>query len=264
MPKMALPFSAFFLISFFLLSVKIKINMPVLKEPNLGKNLEVKINGKKFLRFPVKTQTIFENDNLLEILEKETKNFLKDEDIVILAESVLAIVQKRSFKFSEIKFGFWAKFLSKYVKKTKAGIGLSVPQTMQLAINEVGILRILSASFFSVIFKIFKIKGAFYILAGEKVRGIDGPTENTIPPYNEFASLIPQNSKKFSLEAENFFKQKYNKKIKFFVVDANDIGVNILSTKNKKEVSFLKKLIKDNPMGQDNQSTPFFICRLKK
>ena len=72
--------------------------------------------------------------------------------------------------------------LSRYVTKTPAGIGLGIPETMEMALQECGTLRILFAAFCSVIGKLFHQRGWFYIVAGPKARGIDGPTEGTIPP----------------------------------------------------------------------------------
>lgn len=79
---------------------------------------------------------------------------------------------------------------------------------MQLAINEVGLFRILSAAGFAALTRPFGIKGIFYRIAGERARGIHGLTENTLPPYNEYASLLPKNPNKITRELEKVFKDK--------------------------------------------------------
>jgi F420-0:gamma-glutamyl ligase len=238
--------------------------MTVLKNPNKNKNIEISFGQKTFLRFPVKTQTIKKNDDLKKIFQKEAMGFLKKDDIVLVAESVISIAQGRAYKFSEIKFGKTAVFLSKFVTRTPAGIGLGTPQTMQLAINESGYLRILFAALLSAVTKPLGIKGVFYSVAGHKARGIDGPTDGTLPPYNEYASLIPSNPKKFSKEMETFVKEETSLDVSFIVVDANDIGVNILGAKTKKEERLGEVLASDNPMGQGSESTPFLICRERR
>jgi len=238
--------------------------MPVLTNGNKGKKVEVVFDDTIYFRYPVKTKTITSNDNLLEILDTEAGEFLRNNDIILVAESVISISEGRAFKFDEIKYGKIAKILSKFVTKTPAGIGLGTPQTMQLAINEVGLLRVLFAAGVSAITKPFGIKGLFYRLVGEKARGIDGPTPSTLPPYNKYASLIPADPEGFVKKAEKYFREKRNLELQFIVIDANDIGVNILGYRNENEKVLGEFLASDNPLGQSDESTPFLICRNEK
>ncbi|MCD5396714.1 MAG: coenzyme F420-0:L-glutamate ligase [Candidatus Pacebacteria bacterium] len=237
--------------------------MIVLLKLDNNKKKEIIFNNDTYFRYPVKTKIIYPDNNLLEILDKETGDFLKNKDIVFVAESIIAISEGRVFKFSEIKYGKTAEILSNFVTKTSAGIGLGTPQTMQLAINEVGYLKIIFAAILAGVGKIFNKKGIFYKITGDKVRGIDGPTSDTIPPYNEYASLSPSNPKDFVKKAEKFFQEKKKINLQFIVIDANDLGVNILGAKNNKEERLAKNLVADNPLGQSDQSTPFLICRKK-
>ncbi len=233
----------------------------ILKEGNKNKKVLKAYQGNWYYRYPVKTRVILAEDNFDEIIDQYLSAFLEKGDHVGIAESVLAITQKRVYKFSEIRYGFLAKFLSKFVKKSSAGIGLGTPQTMQLAIQEVGVLRILLAAFFSALGKLFGLRGIFYKIAGEKVRGIDGPTENTIPPYNEYASLIPKNPDQVIKRLEEKFRDK---DIHFYIVDANDLGVNLIGKYPKASVHFMKEMFRDNPLGQSHESTPFLIVRRKR
>ena len=230
------------------------------KEGNNNKKVTKEWNGISFFRYPVQTKTVLEGDNLIEILHTYCDDFLEDGDVIGIAESLIAVTQGRAYKFSEIKYGFFAKLLSHFVTRTPSGIGLGTPQTMQLAINEVGIMRILFAAFIAAITKPFGIKGMFYRIAGERVRGIDGPTENTIPPYNEYASLLPKKPNKVVRELEKEFSEKH---IKFCIVDANDIGVNLVGKYSKDFSLLMKEMFLDNPLGQGSESTPFLIVRKK-
>ena len=232
---------------------------------NIKKISSVFDGKEEYERFSIKTQLINEGDDIKKIFMNITKSFVQDGDIVMVAESPIAITEGRAYKFSEIKYGFWAKTLSSFVTRTPAGIGLGTPETMQLAINEVGISRILFASFISFISRPFK-KGLFYQIAGWRARGIDGPTSNTIPPYNGFATLTPAKPEQFSQCFEETVLENLNKKIVCIVIDANDIGTNILSDrKYKKTISLLAKNIfaADNPMGQGSESTPIILVRKK-
>ncbi len=232
--------------------------MTVLDNANPGKTLEMKTAQGKFLRFPVKTPLVKVGDDLVQILKAELEGQVKDGDILLVAESVLAISESRAFKFDEIKPGFLARFLSRFVSRTPHGIGLGTPETMQLAIDELGYFRILLAAFVHAVTRPFGFKGNFYRVAGEKARGIDGPTENTIPPYNKYASLIPKDPAGF---AQKMQKALLPTKVKVIVIDANDLGVNILGEKEQSWVKLSKELASDNPLGQGSESTPALLCR---
>jgi len=118
-------------------------------KPNPGKNLIIEVEGKKFARYPIKTHLITEKDNdYVKIILEYAKDFLKEGDIVFIGEKSLAASQGRSYPKDKIKPGRLARFLVKFVTKSPYGIGLSSPETMQLAIEEVGALRIIIAAFF--------------------------------------------------------------------------------------------------------------------
>ena len=232
--------------------------MSIQDVPHEGKEFSVVVNRVVYERYPLKTKTIHKGDDLLHIFKDAVGDFLQDGDIVLVAESIVAISEGRAFKFDEISFGKVAQFLSRFVAKSSAGIGLGTPQTMQLAINEVGMMRVLFAAFVAALTKPFGLHGMFYRIVGEKARGIDGPTSTTLPPYNEYASLIPKDPAGFAKMMHYGCKPK---KVRFIVIDANDIGVNILGARDAEEEYLAHELSKDNPMGQSDESTPFLICR---
>lgn len=223
---------------------------------NPGKKLIIEINGEKYARYPVKTNLITPKDkNLIEIIKKYTNRLLKKGDIIFISEKIVAIIQGRAYPINEIKASKIATWLSKRVYRNPGGIGLASPETMQLAIEEIGLLRIFLAGFISLITKPFGIKGMFYIVAGDKARGIDGPVPYAIPPYNNYASKIPLHPQKIAVEI--------SREIGFpiSIVDANDLGVRILGSSNGIDKKILIKALKDNPLGQCDESTPIGILR---
>lgn len=232
----------------------------ILKQGNKNKEVEKKWQGMTFYRYPVQTRTINDKDTIIDVIHEYCDDFLEEADVIGIAESVLAVIQKRAYKFSEIKYGFFAEILSSFVTRTPSGIGLGTPQTMQLAINEVGLLRILFAAAIASITKPIGLSGMFYRIAGDRARGIDGPTENTIPPYNEYASLLPKNPNAIIAELEIEFAEQ---NIHFCIVDANDIGVNLVGKYDPEFKDFMKTMFADNPLGQGSESTPLLICRKK-
>ena len=225
--------------------------------PNPNKNLTIKTKYGEFYRYPIKTHLVKPEDNLLKLIKKYALPYLEKDDLLFISEKIVAVMQNRSYRISDIKPSKLAVFLSKFVYKNPSGIGLAMPETMQLAIEEAGILRILLASFCAIITKPLKIRGVFYLVAGDGARTIDGPVPYAIPPYNEYASKGPKNPQKIAdnIEKEIGFKTA--------IIDANDLGINILGYSREIKKKMLIEALKDNPLGQSDESTPMGILRKK-
>ena len=223
---------------------------------NEGKKLAIEIDGVSYLRIPVKTHVVMREDDLFEVLDKYTKDLRQPGDIIFVSEKVVAITQGRAFPISEIKPGWFAKFLVKFVYKSPYGIGLGSPYTMQLAVEDVGVPRLLLGCAAALVTKPFGIRGVFYKVCGPRAYAIDGPCDCTIPPYNRYAKMAPKNPDKVARK----LKEKLGNEV--IVLDANDLNVDILGKSSKDlDVKFLKALFKDNPLGQNSQQTPVAIVR---
>ncbi len=225
---------------------------------NEGKNLKITIDGVEYLRIPVKTHVVMREDNLFDdVVDKYTKDIRQEGDIVFCSEKIIAITQGRSFHIDDIKPSRLAKFLVKFVYKSPYGIGLGSPWTMQLAIEDVGVPRILLGCVCAALTKPFGLRGVFYKVCGPKAYAIDGPCEYTLPPYNKYAKMAPKNPDKVARD----MKEKLGG-LEFIVLDANDLNVDILGKSSKSlDEKFLKALFKDNPLGQSAQQTPIAIVR---
>ena len=225
-------------------------------EANAGKSEIMKKGNCRYQRLPIKTHVITEKDDICDVAEKYAKPYLEPDDILFISEKAVACSQGRALPLDSIKPRKLAVFLSKHVTKTKHGIGLGIPETMEMALRECGTLRILFAAAVSVIGKLFRRKGWFYVIAGRKAASIDGPTSGTIPPYNKCVVLGP--------EKPNLVAHQVSERIgcRVIIVDINDLGGNVLgvsdSTLSKDD---LAKLLADNPLGQGHQSTPMGIIR---
>ncbi len=226
---------------------------------NLDKELNITINNETFERIPLKTHVVMADDNILEVVKKYADASLKDNDILFVTEKIVAITQGRAYPLKDIKPRKLAYTLSNYVTKTPHGIGLGMPETMEMALRECGTPRILFASAVAAVGKVLGRKGDFYNVAGYKARSIDGPTNGTIPPYNEYVVLGPLNPDQVALD----IKAQFTQEIEVIVVDINDLGGNILGSSNKKTINddLMVQILKDNPLGQKAQSTPLGIIR---
>ncbi len=231
--------------------------MVILEKPHPGKKFEVVVDGQTFRRFPVKTKVIMPGDNLAQIIVDELKDMASDGDVILVAESALAADQGRAIPVEKIKPGFWANFLTKYMTKTEAGIGASDPLTMQVVIDEVGLFKVLLGASVAAVTKPFGIKGVFYRIVGDQARGVDGPADYVIPPYNRHVVRNPLNPGKWAKEVEGMF----DKKVVVMVMDANDLGVNILEPETAELEKLGLELAFDNPLGQSDESTPVLWCK---
>jgi F420-0:gamma-glutamyl ligase-like protein len=224
--------------------------------PNKNKNLIIEVDGNSWERIPIKTHIIKDTDNILDVVFKYTHDILQNNDLIFISERVVAISQGRAYPIKDIHPSRLAKFLVKFVHKSPYGIGLGSPWTMELAIREAGALRILFAAFCSLVTKPFGIRGVFYRVVGKNINAIDGPCDYTLPPYNEYAKLGPANPNKVAKEIKD--KMHYD----CVIIDANDLGVNILGRSNKDiSLDFCEKVFKDNPLGQGDEQTPLCIVR---
>lgn len=225
---------------------------------NEGKSLDVEIDGASYRRIPIRTRVVMPGDDLDDIIREYALEQAVAGDTLFVTEKIVAITQGRSYAVSEIQPRKLALFLSRYVTRTPYGIGLGMPETMEMALRECGTPRILFAAAVSAVTKAFGRSGDFYRIAGDRARAIDGPTSGTIPPYNSAVVLGPERPR----EVAQHLKTLLAPGVEVAVVDINDLGGNILgSTLSKTDEKTLLAVLRDNPLGQGHQSTPLGIVR---
>ena len=116
------------------------------------------------------------------------------------------------------------------------------------------------------------VKGLFYRIAGRSAAGIDGPTEYSLYPANVSAKLLPKDPQEVCRKIDTNFNLKFeirnlnsNSKLKISnylgcaIIDANDIGRNVLGNTTLLPNKLIEEIFKDNPMGQTNEQTPVTI-----
>jgi len=214
----------------------------------------------EYNRHPIKTHFITVSDNLNSIISKYVLPVAEKNDIIVLCEKIISIIQNRVVYRRDVKLGFWAKFLSKFAKKTPYGFSVGNPLKMQVAINLAGLPRILFACFCSGVCKIFGIRGIFYRVAGHQISQIDGFYGEAFPQYAEMGILGSKDSDKVCEELRNKFG------FSFVIADVNDLGRNIIGRSQdlKEKDKIILEVLKDNPAGQSDEQTPIIIIREKK
>lgn len=224
--------------------------------PNEGKSLTIEVDGRLWQRLPVKTHLVTENDDLTEVVREATTPHRKPGDVVFLSERMVAVTQGRAYPIDEINPSKLAIFLVRFVYKSPYGIGLGSPWTMELALREVGRPRILAAAAAAALTKPFGVRGVFYKVAGRAAAAIDGPTENTIPPYNRCATLGPSKPNDVARALRDALGHEV------VIIDANDLGVDVLGVSSKVvDRRWAAQVFRDNPLGQSGQQTPVCLVR---
>ena len=194
--------------------------------PNPGKNLIRAVDGVDYIRIPVKTHLITKDDDMADVVKKYPQDLMREGDILFISEKAVACTQCRAIPMEDIKPRKLAVTLSRYVTKTPAGIGLGIPETMEMALQECGTLRIL------------------------------GPTEGTIPPYDHYVVLTPADPMGTAKSLAKALGHPVA------IVDINDLGANILGFSEKQpSMDQIAKILGDNPLGQGEECTPMGIIR---
>ena len=224
---------------------------------NPGKTEFVAYGKYQFACYAVGTNVVTKEDSLGTILERYVVPVAQPGDVIFISEKMVACTEGRALPVTSIQTGPAARLLSRFVTKSPYGIGLSMPETMQCAIWEAGLPKILLAAFVGLIGKLLHKKGWFYMVAGSRVAAIDGPCSYTLPPYNEYVVLAPLNPNRTARHASRQLGGKL-----VLVVDANDLGCRILGNSDKSiDKSIYTTLLGQNPLGQSCQCTPIGILR---
>lgn len=248
-------------------------------EPNARKQLDlVTADGTTVRRYPLRTDLFAREDDLeakalgyvdrffagLPAAGADHAAATRGRWFFFISEKIVAISQGRSFFIWDIKVGRPARVLSRYVTRTPAGIGLGSPFTMQLAIEEAGLPRVLFASAGGAVGKVIGRRGLFYDLVGGDIRAIDGPTEYSVYPANVSAKLGPKDpddvaaalSRAIRARVPEAYRDTFGGTV---VMDANDIGRNVLGKDAPGSKERYELMFADNPLGQGSEQTPMAI-----
>ena len=99
-------------------------------QANHGKRLAVEVDGRIYARIPVRTHVISKDDDIAEVVLKYAGPVLREGDIMLVSEKIVAITQKRAYPITQIKPSWLARFLARFVYKSPYGIGLGSPWTI--------------------------------------------------------------------------------------------------------------------------------------
>ncbi|PSR36481.1 MAG: hypothetical protein C7B44_08755 [Sulfobacillus thermosulfidooxidans] len=211
--------------------------------------------SQRFQRFVVRSHLVTPGEDLLKTLVPYFAGKVSPRDIVVIGEKVVAIAEGRAVLLNQVKPRWMARWLSRHVRQLGYGLGLRRPETMEMAIREAGLPRILAAATAGAFDRLTGRSGDFYRIAGREVASIDGPGPTTIPPYNEYIVLAPEHGQEI---ADRLAKLLHTQ---VAIVDVNDIGAEVLAASARVDKELVRSLLRDNPMGQGAQRTPLAVLR---
>lgn len=214
------------------------------------------VDGVTWKRIPVKTHVLGPSDDIVEVADKYTRELRQPGDILVLAESPVAITQGRAIPEKDIRISLMARLMWRGVRKVSYGTGLRSPATFQCAINECGAGRILLAAVVGVLGKLIGRRGDFYRVAGMQAATIDAAHTSPVPPYDQCVILGPKDPGGVASR----IKQRTG--MEAAIMDVNDIGgswaLGYSDGINKKN---LEDVMRDNPQGQKAECTPMVLVR---
>lgn len=201
----------------------------------------------------VPTRILTDKDDILDILEKYTKEKITENDVVSVAESVVAITQGRIVRPEELEISPLAQFCCRFIPDQGS---LASPHGMQSLMNVEGQWRVTFALFAGFLGKIIGQNGLFYKLGGEQTALIDDVT-GTMPPFDKHIVYGPKNP-------EDVVK-RIKERLGCFgavIADVNDLKRSrIVGVTDGTRGELVAKLLIDNPFGNASQKTPIVILK---
>jgi len=218
----------------------------------------IAIDGVNYERKMVKTRLLNFNDDLYKTIEEYVLPARQGgSDWLAISEKVVSVCQNNVRHISTVKAGWLAKLIVKGVKKYPNDIGFSRPEKMQVAVELAGQPRMILAIILGSLGKLVGVRGIFWRVAGNRVSEIDGFNPAAMYPYTEYAILPPKEPEKVCIEIEKRFN------LPAVIIDGNNINVEIIARSEGVGLTaeVIRRILLDNPMGQDDEMTPFVLVK---
>jgi len=199
---------------------------------------------------PIRTRLVVPGDDLAALVAVAVHGIARPGDIIVIAETAVAIAQKR---FVPAEFVRPSRLAFALARRAGALSTVNQPESLQIVIDQVGARKVVYAALAHVVGRLLGKRGVFYEVLGEAIAAIDGYT-GTLPPYERAIVFGPADPDRVcrELTAELGYG--------FAIVDANDLrkakalGVSPGVHRANLEASLLA-----NPHGNSDEQTPLVI-----
>ncbi len=214
----------------------------------------------EFVKIPVRTHVVGYGDNIVEVVDKYTAPVREAGDTILVTSKIVSLCQGRTVPFDDLRVGFWARVLWRFVSKPVYGFGaVGIPEKMQAAIDLVGLPRVMWAAALSAVTKLFGKRGVFYQVTGHGVAEIDGTRKQSFEPLIRLIVYGPAEGD----AAAEAIKERTG--CETAVIDAGDYGdCDCLGHSAGVEPAWVEGNCTDNPLGQQLEQTPVGLLRAKR
>ena len=193
---------------------------------------------------PIKTRILTPKDNIVDMIAKYTRDIIGPDDVLTVAESVVAITQGNLIRPDEMKITCLARLCCRFIPDYGS---LATPHGMQaLMLNEVG----------GFLGKLVGQRGLFYKWGGRQAALIDDVTGD-MPPFDKCVVYGPENPDQVVAD----IKERLGC-FGAMIADVNDLKRSrIVGATKGMNAQLAANLLIDNPFGNASEKTP--ICILK-
>jgi len=199
---------------------------------------------------PVRTRLIRPGDDLAALVGDAVRGIARTGDVVILAETGVAIAQSRFIPAEYIRPSKLALALS---RRAGALATVSQPESLQLVIDQVGSRKVLWAALAHILGRLRGKRGVFYEILGEAIAAIDGYT-GTLPPYERAIVLGPAEPDRVCAELAAALG------VHAAIVDANDLRrAKTLGASPQVDREAVERALLGNPHGNGDEQTPIVV-----
>ncbi|HTD32012.1 MAG TPA: coenzyme F420-0:L-glutamate ligase [Candidatus Elarobacter sp.] len=199
---------------------------------------------------PVRTRLIAPGDDLTQLVREAVTGIARPGDVLIVAETAVAIAQSRFIPAELIRPSPLALALS---RRAGALATVSQPESLQLVIDQAGTPKVLWAAFAHVLGRLRGKTGAFYEILGQEIATIDGYT-GTLPPYERAIVLGPSEPDRVSTEIADALG------VHAAIVDANDLRrAKTLGASPHVDRDAVERALIGNPHGNGDEQTPLVV-----
>ena len=137
---------------------------------------------------PITTRILTPKDDIVDVIEKYTKNQITENDVLTVAESVVAITQGNIVRPDEMEISCLARLCCRFIPDYGS---LATPHGMQALMEREGEWRVAGALLAGFLGKIVGLRGLFYKWGGRQAALIDDVT-GTMPPFDKCVVYGPE------------------------------------------------------------------------
>ena len=202
---------------------------------------------------PIPTRILTEKDDIIDTVARYVEGKIGPDDVISVAESVVAITQGRAIRPEDLKITKVAKICCRFIPDYGS---LASPHGMQSLMDVEGKWRVAGALVMGFLGPLLGQNGFFYTWGGEQTALIDDVT-GTMPPFDKHIVYGPKDPDKVVA--------KLKERLGCFgalIADVNDLKRSrVVGESAGLNGQMAANLLIDNPFGNASQKTPIVIIK---